>query len=473
MKLNLRLIQQPNIFVLLLLTILYITTAFDASSAQIRARITALHQHPQNHASSPTQVPRVGIVGAGAIALGTAALIVKEHQQNGGPSPMLWSPSGRLKDGATTTFFATFGKSDDELLFSPRIATTTQQLVQENDVILIALPANGHKQIFDEIAPFLNKNQEIIISSHTSLGALYLSQKILQCQGNNANKEVPPITAWGTTVCTARISTKDDDDRQGVRINTVRKSVDLCTIPSEEFYETSLTLCQQLFPKIEFRPRNGLLAISLSNVNPQNHLGIALGNMSRMEKGEQWYQLFHITPNIGRFLEALDQERLEIAKALKVTPVKTIYEHFSNSFHVSMDKSISEMNQEIYASGRDVYGPNTADSRYVTEDVPYGLALTVVLGQLVDRPAMLHQAGILILSSMYGRDFLKENDLLNALALNQYNLEELKMAAYTGRLPSQESNRRHNAQATSTSSPLQQHHSMQKQESPTTASTVN
>ena len=43
--------------------------------------------------------------------------------------------------------------------------------------------------------------------------------------------------------------------------------------------------------RIEFRPREGLLAISLSNLNPQNHLGIALGNISRMEKGETWYQV--------------------------------------------------------------------------------------------------------------------------------------------------------------------------------------
>ncbi len=90
------------------------------------------------------------------------------------------------------------------------------------------------------------------------------------------------------------------------------------------------------------------------------------------------------------------------------------------------------MNQEIHAAGNDVYGPNTADSRYITEDVPFGLALTIVLGNLVNRPAILHQAGLQIVSAMYGRDFMAENNMLDALDLDQFSLKELLEAAYTG-----------------------------------------
>ena len=80
-----------------------------------------------------------------------------------------------------------------------------------------------------------------------------------------------------------------------------------------------------------FQPRDGLLAISLSNLNPQNHMGIALGNMTRMERGEIWSQGQNVTPNIGRLLESLDQERLAIAKVLGLK-VRTIFEHFHLSF---------------------------------------------------------------------------------------------------------------------------------------------
>ena len=70
----------------------------------------------------------------------------------------------------------------------------------------------------------------------------------------------------------------------------------------------------------------------------------------------------------------------------------------------------------------------------MTEDVPYGLALTVALGRLSGQPAVLHEAGIRIFSAMYGRDFMAENALLNAIGLDQYTLDDLQDAARTGRL---------------------------------------
>ena len=161
-------------------------------------------------------------------------------------------------------------------------------------------------------------------------------------------------------------------------------------------------------------------------------MGIALGNMTRMERGEDWSQGQNVTPNVGRLLEALDAERLAIAEALGLK-VRTIFEHFHLSFHVPV-ASISEMNQEMHAMGNGGTGPATADSRYVTEDVPYGLAPTAALGRMVDRPAHLHEAGIRIFSAMYGRDFEAENTLLGAIDLASHGLDDLKAAARTGLL---------------------------------------
>ena len=79
-----------------------------------------------------------------------------------------------------------------------------------------------------------------------------------------------------------------------------------------------------------------------------------------------------------------------------------------------------------------MYGPDSADSRYVTEDIPFGLVPTIQLGNMVNRPAHLHQSGLVLVSAMYGRDFVGENDLLPALELEHYSLEELQEAALTG-----------------------------------------
>ncbi|MHA1565606.1 MAG: NAD/NADP octopine/nopaline dehydrogenase family protein [Alphaproteobacteria bacterium] len=357
---------------------------------------------------------RVGIAGAGAIAFGNAALLLQNKHD-----AMLWSPSStRTADLAKGATLIASGAVEGG--FHPKIATDPKALVDFADVLLIALPAYGHKSVMDALAPLIQDKHTVIISSHASLGALYLS-RILADRGM-----IVPIISWGTTITTGR-----QPDFTHAQVNTVRSQVDICTIP-DRLSDQGLATCQALFGE-KFVIRDGLLAISLSNLNPQNHMGIALANMTRMERAETWGQGLNITPNVGRLLEALDKERLAIAKELGLS-VRTIFEHFHLSFHVPV-ASISAMNQEMHRLGNGGTGPATADSRYVTEDVPYGLALTTKLGEMVGRPAKLHQAGLDIFSAMYGRDFHEENQLLDAIDLTSMSLAELQQKCRTGFSP--------------------------------------
>lgn len=357
---------------------------------------------------------RIGLAGAGSVAYGTAALLCQNGHQ-----PMLWSPSGKRTAAiaageALTASGAVVGE------FKPAVAATAAQLAADNNILMLVLPGYGHKAVMDALVPHVRSHHTIIISSHASLGALYLAAEL-------ARRDVAvPIIAWGTTITTGR--------QQGpcaVQVNTVRASVDFCTIP-DSANATSQVLLQSLFGD-RFVARDGLLAISLSNLNPQNHMGIALGNMSRMERGEQWSQALNVTPKIGSLLEALDTERLAIAESLELS-VRTIFEHFHLSFHVPK-ATIAQMNQEMHSQGNGGTGPATADSRYVTEDVPYGLVMTVALGELVGRPAHLHAAGVALFSAMYGRDFAAENELLLALDLETVSLDALRQAALSGVIP--------------------------------------
>ena len=203
------------------------------------------------------------------------------------------------------------------------------------------------------------------------------------------------ITAWSTTTVTAR-KTSDTS----VNVLTVREVVDYCTVPSTTIHSDEQScsnddnndnilsdgykLCTILFGQRFNHRSGGLLAISLSNLNPQNHLGIVLGNMSRMDavplppppfygegdessssssatterptasssskiidkeqstKNEPWYQGKNITPKIGRLMEALDSERINIANAFDINDVRNIYEHFSWSFHVPLETPVLE-----------------------------------------------------------------------------------------------------------------------------------
>lgn len=339
---------------------------------------------------------RVSILGAGAIAYGLAAYLAEA-----GHDPMIWSPSGRRTEAlaAGEPLKAT---GNIQATAPVRVARDCRDAVVNADVVVIALPAYGHRMVMDAAVPHLVDGTPVIISSHSSFGALYLSKRLAE------RKVSLPIVVWGTTLLTGRQSGPTE-----VHVASIRQKLDVSTLPFS-FQDRGHDLCTTLFGD-RFVKRDGLLAIALSNLNPQNHLGIALLNLTRMEKAEKWSQAGNVTPTVGRLIEALDAERLAIAAHFGIA-VRTVQEHFSLSFHVPMG-TVSDMNQEMDRQGRGGFGPTTIESRYVLEDVPFGLLPTVLLGRMTGNPAILHDSGVSLLSAAYGRDLRTDNDLLPALGI--------------------------------------------------------
>lgn len=332
----------------------------------------------------------VGIIGTGPIAFGYAAFLAAN-----GFGSEIWSPSDRYGHEIPIT-----ASGAVQMECKPALAKTAKGMVENCSVVIIAVPAYGHKDVIDQISPHLRDDQAVIISSHVPFGGQYLQSKLA------SRRIVPLIIALSTTVLSGRKT-----DETHVNINSVRDQVDMATLPKSRS-EQGLKLCQELFGD-RFVLRDDMLAIALSNLNPQNHLGIALCNLTRMEKGESWVQAENITPAVGRLLEKLDAERLAIATALNLK-VRNIYEHFSRSFHVK-SASVAQMSAEMVANGHQGKGPTSLETRYILEDVPYGLVPVVWLGRQVGVPAVLHEAGITLFNAMYDRDFFKENQLMNEM----------------------------------------------------------
>ena len=325
---------------------------------------------------------RVAVIGAGAVGLGMAALLRQD-----GHSVVLWSRSG-----STDTVSASGAVEGN---WPVEAAADCAGALGGASVVVIAVPGYGHRAVVDACAPHLHTGQTVIVSSHMSFSALYLRARCA------AHGSAPGIVAWGTTLVTGRKSGPGT-----VRVNHIRSRVDLAGAPA------GVALCRQLFGD-RFVDRGSLLAIALSNLNPQNHMAIALCNLTRMEMGEAWKQYANTTDAVGRLMQRLDEERLAIAGAFGVQ-VRTLAEHFRLSFGAVGD-TMGQMAASLAGRDGDPSGPVTLDSRYVTEDVPFGLWPTVCVAETANVPAPLHRAGVDVFSALYGRDFRAENDILPAL----------------------------------------------------------
>tara|TARA_R100000365_G_C2748676_1_gene81203 strand:+ start:21081 stop:22217 length:1137 start_codon:yes stop_codon:yes gene_type:complete len=353
---------------------------------------------------------KLGIAGAGAVAMGYAALTLTN-----GHSATVWSPSGFRTEAlrANSPLSVTGAINGD---FHPGVCTSAAELA-EFDVIVLALPAYGYRHVLDSLVPHIESRHTIIISGHLSFAALYLAKALAHC-----GIQIP-VVVWNTSVLTSKAQSPNQ-----IRIGAIRSKVDIATVPVR-LGDKALALCVELFGD-RFVPKDDLLTIALSNLNPQNHMGIALCNLARIERGEAWGQNSNITPAVGRLLEALDRERVAIAAAFG-KKVRTIADHYSMSFDVTGD-SVAAMSEKLVERGSDPMGPRDADTRYVLEDVPFGLVPTLLLAEMVNVDAPLHQSGIALLSACYGRDFSKDNDLLPALSQpNAASLINLVVEGYS------------------------------------------
>ena len=342
---------------------------------------------------SPSQA-NVTILGAGAIAYGTAALLSRD-----GHNVTIWSPSGRRtrEIAAGHPLVATKAINGS---FKPKIACTCAEALARAEVIIIAVPGYAYYTVLGAAALHLRSEQYVIFSSHMSFAALYLAN-LLHKRGITT-----PIVALGTTFVTAR-----QPSNTNVTVKTIRPRLDAAVFP-ESVSDRALGVCRKLFgDKFVLRPN--ILAVSLANVNPEVHLAIMLCNISRIELGEDWTQFRTLTPAVGRMLEAIDAERLALADHFGLS-VRTVHDHFHLSYELPYGP-LGEMIKPLGKLDRDAKGPDSLNSRYITEDVPFGLVPIVRVAALAGISVPLHEAGIRLMSAICGRDFEAENNLLSEL----------------------------------------------------------
>jgi opine dehydrogenase len=347
---------------------------------------------------------RVAIIGFGGIGRGYAAYLTAR-----GHEPVIWSPSGAaLADFAGGGSLAVTGKLETAVPL--RIARNCAEAVAGAEAVIVTVQANGFKTVLDALAPHLVAGQSVIISAHCSFAALHL-HRLLQERGVDV-----PIAAWATTALTARKS-----GPRSVHVSGIRAKLDVATLPVRHA-QAGLDACRALFGD-RFEPREDVLAIMLSNLNPPAHVANMLGNLTRAERGEDWPNYGSITQGVGRIVDAMDVERLALAGAFGLS-VRSVQDHYVHSFGVAPGP-VGEMAAAVYRNRPELLGPKTLDTRFITEDVPFGLVPLEALGQVTGVALPLHQAGIALFDAICARNFRAENDLLPALDLGRFSAAQL------------------------------------------------
>ena len=256
-----------------------------------------------------------------------------------------------------------------------RVTTDLAEALAFSDLALLIVPAYAHQPFAEACAPHLRAGQTVVLMPGT-LGALAFARIVLERGGADVTLAETDTAPY---VCR-----KVGPDR--AHIWGVASGMGVGVFPAKETGR-ALGLLSPLFPGCTAYPH--VVASGLGAMNPVVHPAGVLMNAGRIEysKGEFYFYEEGVTPGVAAVIMRVDEERRAIGKALglDLTPVDEGF--FRAGFGPKGDLWATINGSRMLTQ---LKAPGSLESRWLTEDVPYGLAAWASLGRQygVETPVM-------------------------------------------------------------------------------------
>jgi opine dehydrogenase len=304
-----------------------------------------------------------------------------------------------------------FGKLD--------LATTNiADALDGADVIMIVAPAVAHREIAANCAPHMADGQVLFIHPGATCGALEF-HKVL---ADEKCEKTVTIAESNSLLYACR------SHQPGyATIFGIKKELMVAALPAKET-ENVLNLLNSAFPQMI--AATSVMETSLSNPNAMMHPAPTLLNTSLIESENDWlYYWDGITPSIGAFVEAMDAERLAVARAfgLKMPSILEWYKLAYGADAATLAEAV-----KINMAYAEVKGQKTLYTRYLLEDIPMGLVPMVFLGKMlgIDVPRM--ETVVKLAELLIGRDLTSSGRTLENLGLSGMTVSQIRAFLETG-----------------------------------------
>jgi opine dehydrogenase len=238
------------------------------------------------------------------------------------------------------------------------ITTDVGEAVQGADVVMVVVPAFAQERYMDELVKWAEPGQ-IIVFNPGKFASLVFHKKMQEAGRENE------VTIGETMSLLYAAKMKGPGH---VRIKAVKSDLYFAAFPSIQTASALMTLFD-LFR--QFIPAQNVLQTSLDDIGMTLHPITTLMNSSRIEQmGPYRNAHYDITPSVGRVIEAVDGERMAIARALHCEAL---------SFLETYDLMYGIRKPSAYETVMtvDAYNiqmsPDSLGHRYVTEEIPFSL----------------------------------------------------------------------------------------------------
>jgi opine dehydrogenase len=289
------------------------------------------------------------------------------------------------------------------------ITTSVAEALADAALVMICLPAFGLEHIASELAPLLDGTQPILLNPGNTGGALALRQML-----RDAGCQALPLIAETNTltyICRKRAPGE-------IYISSVVRNVRFAALLASQT-EAIAGLVRELYPTL--RPVEHVLFTALSNVNAVLHPpGIVLSAAWIEHTGGDFRYYYGAgTPTVAQVMADLDRERLALGSAWDITlePFPALFADIgSTSAEAGASGSFLRMLRESEPN-KFIRAPPSLDSRYLHEDIPFGLVPMSELARARAVATPVMDALITLTSSMNRVDYRARGWTLARLGL--------------------------------------------------------
>ncbi|MEW6105444.1 MAG: NAD/NADP octopine/nopaline dehydrogenase family protein [Bacillota bacterium] len=366
---------------------------------------------------------RVAVCGGGRGGLSMAAdLTFAGHEvslfqvpEYGDTIKPIFAQGGIQITGATFS-----GKTG--VVMPKRVTTDAKEAVSDAEIVMIAVPANGHEAFFRAIGPHLCDGQVVVVNTGYWASLRFLP--LLERLGKNVI-----IAETELLVYLCRVVGPGQ-----VHVDATKREVNVAAMPAK-LNETVLSALRKLYP--QFKAADSILEINFYNLNPFVHTPIALLNTGRIEGlGGAPYPFYRegATERVCRVIEEVDREKLAVAEALGIK-VESVLERIIGMYgHVgARGQSVYEAFKTDRAAQEFVFDPAVSTFYIAEEDIPFGLIPIVSLGEQLGVEAGVIRSLVLLAGLINGKDYWAEGATAERLGLAGMTAKEIVEYVRVGR----------------------------------------
>jgi opine dehydrogenase len=286
-----------------------------------------------------------------------------------------------------------------------RATTDLAEAVRGASVLFVSIYANDHPALADQLAPLLEDGQAIVLVPGHFGGALVFRQA-LDLAGCTARVDVAEMDFYPYML---NVESPDT-----VLLTSTIPAWQLAAFPASRTGSV-LDRVGHAFPGLTGAP--SVLHTSFAELSGIFHVGAIIVNVGRVE-GDKDYRFYdeNMTPSVVNLLEALDEERVAVARAYGIDTISSL-DWINENCGLSETSLYAGMRKIANTVMKHAPAPRSMQHRYFAQDVPCMTVPLVALADAAGVPCEASRTAVQLSGYLTKQDYMATGRNIEALGL--------------------------------------------------------